>query len=392
MYAEATRFDSRTRVLCALAHEEPDRAPVDLSGTHVTAIAARAYERLRAHLGLPARPPQWLDVVQQVVVPHEDVLDLFGVDTRGLFPLTSHNWNVENKLDDGGEDWVYHDEWGLTQHFPKHDGLYFTIVGHPLAGAAPDTATLDAHHWPHAPDPARIAGLRTQAQSFRDAGKLVMLKGLCAGIFEMSQRLRGMETALMDPLAEPEFSDRLYGRIADLKIAFWDMALRQLGVLVDVVVENDDYGTQQSQLISPELFRAQIRPHLRRVFTSIKRAAPHVKLFFHSCGNVRPFLPDFIEDGVDILNPVHVTAAGMDPRALKRNFGDAITFWGGGVDTQRVLPYGTPREVRDDVRRNVEALAPGGGFVFATIHNIQADVPPENIMAMYEVLQEIGSY
>ena len=117
-----------------------------------------------------------------------------------------------------------------------------------------------------------------------------------------------------------------------------------------------------------------------------------MRLFFHSCGNVRPYLPGFIEAGVNILNPVHVTAAGMEPRALKRDFGDAITFWGGGVDTQHILPHGTPQAVKDDVKRNVEALAPGGGYVFNTIHNIQGDVPPGNIVAMYEALEECGAY
>ncbi len=382
----------RERVLAALAHREPDRVPFDLSGTHVTAIARVAYDRLRAHLGLPPREPQWLDMVQQVVVPHDDVLERFEVDTRGLFPLTSHNWSVADKLEDGGEVYVYHDEWGMTHHFPRQDGLFFTIVGHPMGDAAPDPAVVAARAWPDAADPTRIAGLRAQAQAFRDAGRPVMLKGLCAGIFEMSQRLRGMENALMDPLLYPEFSDALYGRLADLKIAFWETALRELGDLVDIVAENDDYGTQQSQLIAHEQFRACIRPHLRRVFQAIKRAAPHVKLFFHSCGNVRPFLPDFIEDGVDILNPVHVTAAGMEPEALKRDFGADIVFWGGGVDTQRVLPQGTPREVREDVKRNLDALAPGGGYVFATVHNIQADVPPQNIVALWETLREWGAY
>jgi uroporphyrinogen decarboxylase len=382
----------RERIAHALAHREADRVPLDLSGTHVTAIARAAYDNLRAHLGLPPRPPRWLDVVQQVVVPHDDVLERFGVDTRGVFPLTSHNWNVWEKLEDGGRHWVYRDEWGLTQHFPKEDGLWFTVVGHPLSGLVPEPPAVDGYTWPDPADSRRFAGLRERACAMQRAGYAVMMKGLCAGIFEMSQRLRGMENALMDPLVTPEFSDRLYGRLADLKIAFWEAALSETGDAVDIVVENDDYGTQQAQLIAPDQFQRTIRPHLARVFRAIKRAAPQVKLFFHSCGNVRPLLPDFIEDGVDILNPVHITAAGMEPRALKRDFGDDIVFWGGGVDTQHVLPYGTPAQVRDDVQRNVEALAPGGGYVFATVHNIQAEVPPENIVAMYGALAEAGAY
>jgi uroporphyrinogen decarboxylase len=387
-----TELTHRERLLKALAHEEPDRVPFDLCGTHVTAIAAGAYRRLREYLGLPEETPAWLDVVQQVVVPGEDVYGKLGIDTRGLYPLTSHNWNVWDQLEDGGEKWVYHDEWGLTQHFPKSGGLWFNVAVHPLEDQPPETGSIENHSWPDAADRRRVAGLREKAEAYRAAGYPVMIKGICAGIFEMAQRLRGMENTLMDPLVYPEFSDRLHGRLADLKIAFWEMALAELGDTVDVAVESDDYGTQQSQLISHEQFRQYLRPHLARVFAAIKKAAPHVKLFFHSCGNVRPFLPDFIEDGIDILNPVHISAAGMAPVALKKDFGDAVTFWGGGVETQDILPNGTPDLIRENVRRNLDALAPGGGYVFTTVHNIQSEVPPENIVAMWEAMREFGAY
>jgi uroporphyrinogen decarboxylase len=383
---------SRERMLAALNHREPDRVPYDLSGTHVTGIANGAYQNLRHYLRMPSRAPLWLDVVQQVVIPHDDVMERLRVDTRGLFPLTSHNWNVYEQLEDGGSNWVYHDEWGMTQHFPKEDGNWFGIVAHPLADAPPEPASVDTHPWPDADDPRRVAGLREKAEVFRAAGKCVMMKGLCAGIFEMAQRIRGMENAMMDPMLYPDMADRLYGTLADLKIAFWEMALAELGDVVDVVVENDDYGTQQSQLISFEQYSQTIRPHLERVFAAIKKAAPNAFLFFHSCGNVRPFLPGFIEAGIDILNPVHTRAAGMEPVALKKDFGDALTFWGGGVETQETLPRGTAKEIRDDVRRNIDALAPGGGFVFNTVHNIQNEVPPENVMVMWEALRDHSRY
>ncbi len=162
--------------------------------------------------------------------------------------------------------------------------------------------------------------------------------------------------------------------------------------MLDVISIGDDYGTQISQIISPGMFRKLIKPRQKVLFRRIKQMAPRARLFLHSCGNVRPLLPDFIELGVDILNPVHTRAAGMDPGALKRDFGKDIVFWGGGVDTQEVLPRGTPGEVKEDVRRNLEVLAPGGGFVFNTVHNIQADVPPANVIAMWEALQQYGLY
>jgi uroporphyrinogen decarboxylase len=208
----------------------------------------------------------------------------------------------------------------------------------------------------------------------------------------MAQRIVGMEACLIMMASDPKLAGTLLEKMLELKLAFWEMALPELADTVDVLAEFDDYGTQTSQLISPRMFRQQLKPRLRTLFARIKQLAPEPKLFFHSCGSVRPIIPDLIEIGVEILNPVHVRAAGMEPVALKRDFGDALAFWGGGVDTQGVLPVGTPQQVKDDVWRNVEALAPGGGYVFSPVHNIQADVPPENILAMLEALQEYGVY
>ncbi len=184
----------------------------------------------------------------------------------------------------------------------------------------------------------------------------------------------------------------LFDRLLELKLDYWRTALQELGDLVDVVTYADDYGTQISQIISPAMFRKQLKPRVRQVFELQARLAPHAKRLFHSDGNVRPLIPDFIEIGVDILNPVQATAVGMAAIDLKRDFGQDLVFWGGGVDTQGILPNGTGQEVRDDVKRNIDALAPGGGYVFNTVHNIQADVPPENILAMCDALHDYGVY
>ncbi|MBS3771713.1 MAG: uroporphyrinogen decarboxylase family protein [Bacteroidales bacterium] len=385
-------MNSRERVLKALNHEKPDRVPYDMGSTQLTGISVVAYRNLREHLGLLKEEIELSDSIQQLAMPSEDLLETLKVDTRGLFPLTSHNWDVEAQLKDVGSDWEYHDEWGIIHHFPKENGHWYTIVKNPLGDITPDASAIEEHSWPDAGDKRRIEGLREKAIQYRGQGKVVVLKGLCAGLFEMMQRIRGMENALMDPMLYPEFSDLLIGKLADLKIEFWKMALRELHDVVDVVVEADDYGTQTSQLISPDQFREIFKPHMKRVLDSIKNEAPDSYLFFHSCGNVRAIIPDFIEMGVDVLNPVHIKAEGMDPVTLKRDFGDDITFWGGGVDTQGILPNGSPDEVADDVKRNIDALAPGGGFVFNTVHNIQAEVPVENIMAMWNALQEYGIY
>ncbi len=253
-------------------------------------------------------------------------------------------------------------------------------------------AVIENYPWPDATHPDRFAGLRKKAIEYRKKDRVVFTKGLCAGLFEMHQRVRGMENAMLDPFMFQINSDKLIGKLADLKIAFWDALLDEIGDVVDVVGEGDDYGTQQSQLIAPEQFREFYKVHFDRVLKFIRWKRPGIKILFHSCGNVRPIIPDLIEMGVDILNPVHVTATGMDALQLKKDFGKDIVFWGGGVDTQHKLPSGSPDQVKEDVKRNLDSLAPGGGYVFSTIHNIQAEVPPQNIEAMLIALKEFGKY
>ena len=378
----------RERILTTLNHKEPDRIPYDLASTQVTGIHAVAYQNLRDALGLPPVTPHIYDSIQQLALPDDDVMQHLRVDTRGLFALNSHNWNVIEE--EAGPMYAYHDEWGITHHRPRPDGLYYSMVQVPLPDFSVTPDDIRNHAWPNMADPQRISGLRELAQQYRAAGYAVVMKHPFAGIFEMSQRIVGMENALMFMALKPDVMTTLFEQLLQLKLNFWEMSLPQLAPLLDVISYADDYGTQQSQLISPDMWRQQIKPLLNTLFSRIKQLAPNIKLFFHSDGNIRPILPDFIELGVDILNPVQTTATGMEPVALKKDFGADFVFWGGGVDTQGILPGGTPQQVKDDVRRNIEALAPGGGYVFNTVHNIQADVPPQNIIAMWEALQEYG--
>ena len=317
----------RERLLTALDHREPDRIPYDLGSTQVTGIHAIAYRRLRAYLGLPAVEPTRCDVVQGLALPDEDVIERLGVDVRGLFPLNSHNWKID--ITDAGDHWSFVDEWGITQHQPKHAPLYFSVAGSPLAGPEVTVEGVARYPWPDTGDPQRMAGLRDLARAYRDRGYAVMIKGVLAGVFEMAQRVRGMEALLVDLATDDPVACAILDAMVEAKIRFWEMALPHLGDLVDVISEADDYGTQTSQLISPRMFRRIFKPRLQAVFSRIHTLAPHAKLFFHSCGNVRPILPDLIEIGIDILNPVHVTATGMEPEALKRDFGKDVAFWDG---------------------------------------------------------------
>jgi len=381
-------ISSRERLLTTLRHEEPDRVPLDISSTQVTAISSTAYRNLRQYLDLPALEPNTFDLVQQICIPHDDTMERLRIDTRGLFPRISSNWNID--IQDEGDSWTFVDEWQCKHRMPKEQGHYYSLCESPLDDTMLTKDAIDNLAWPDPADPQRWAGLRDQAIAFRDAGFPVVMRGLCAGILEMACRLRPMDKLMMDLAMGDSAATHLLAKIAELKNRFWEAVLADLGDVIDVVAEADDYGTQDSMLVSPAMYRQTLKPLQAEMFEVIRGRLQNGFIFFHSCGNVRNLIPDFIEIGVDILNPVHITATGMEPAALKRDFGRDISFWGGGVDTQGVLPSGTPDQVREDVKRNVEALAPGGGYVFNTVHNIQADVPPENIMAMLETLWEVG--
>lgn len=381
---------SRERVLTSLGHKEPDCVPLDLASTQVTGISVIAYQNLRKYLGLEEKELTVCDGIQQICLPHRDILDKLGVDTRGLWPLTSHNQPFGDR--DEGEYFSHIDEWGLGYRRKKKDGLWYDLYRHPFKGKMLSDEIIASYPWPAGGDKKRFAGLREQALKFREAGFAVVLKSICAGNLEMLIRLRGMEEALTDLLIDPVGAGKLLDAILRVKLDYWDAALDLLSDVVDVVAEADDFGTQQSQLISPEMFREILKPFQAELISFLKKKAQRSFVFFHSCGSVREILPDFIEMGIDILNPVHITATGMDPFRLKRDFGKDLVFWGGGIDTQDTLPQGTPEQVRQEVKRNIEALAPGGGFVFNTIHNIQADVPPENIVALYDAFREYSRY
>jgi uroporphyrinogen decarboxylase len=381
---------SRERLLAALNHREPDRVPFDLGSTQVTGISIVAYQNLFRHLGKPEADATVCDVIQQLALPHDGFLDSLGVDVRGLWPISSHNDDFEIRND--GPFLRRTDDWGLEYRMKKDGGLWFDLVGSPLRDKTLSPDVICGHAWPEPSDSRRFRGLLERAREIRKSGRATVLKSICAGLLEMACRLRGTEDFLLDLVSDPVNAGLLLDKILELKIRYWDAVLGELHGWVDVAAEGDDYGTQQSQIISHAMYRDALHPRLAVLVGFIKKKEPGIRVFFHSCGNVREFLPDFIGMGIDILNPVHVAARGMDPVALKRDFGKDIVFWGGGIDTQTLLPFGTPEAVRQGVRRNIEALAPGGGFVFNTVHNIQADVPPQNIVAMVEALHRYGAY
>jgi uroporphyrinogen decarboxylase len=381
-------MNSRERVQRTLDHKQPDRVPFDLGGTGLTTIHVDAYRRLRRHLGLPGTEVQILAQAEQLAVVDEDLAERLGADVRLIRPGPASGFSY--RFRDEGEYEAYTDEWGIGWRKPKQGGFYYDMYQHPLSGAG-SLREMQAHRFPDPHDPGRFATLRSQAEAAAAKGKAVVLAGPCAGVVEVYAWMRGYEGFYVDLAANKSLVASMVDRLVEFKCAFWERALRELDGLVDVVVEADDLAGQQSLLLSPKTYRELILPRHRRLFQFIKAQAP-VKVFFHSCGAIRPLIPDLLNAGIDILNPVQISAVGMDLMELKQEFGRELVFWGGGVDTQRVLGTGTAEEIRQDVKQNIEALAPGGGFVFAAVHDIQPNVPPENVMAMWEAWREFGEY
>lgn len=381
-------MDGRTRLRLALAHREPDRVPRDLGAVRMTGIHARAYPGLRRAIGLPAVEVRVGDVAQQLAVVDDDVLARLGIDARGVEPRGPSTWRREVVERDG--ELAYVDEWGVRRRMPV-GGLYFDPVTAPLAGEI-DAGHLARFAWPDGGDPARRVGVADAARRVvAEEGRAVCVGSVCAGLTEMLFRLRGFEDGYLDLAADHARARALMERVLEVKLAWWGGVLAELGDVVDVVGEADDLGGQATPLFDPSTYRALVKPLHAELFAFI-RARTSARILFHSCGAIRDLLPDLIEIGVDVLNPVQVSAAGMGTADLKRDFGRDLVFWGGGVDTQRVLGGGTPAEVRAEVARRMADLAPGGGFVFASVHNIQANVPGENLGAMWEAVGERGRY
>ena len=379
----------RERVLLALNHQEPDRIPIDLGGTIVSSIAKSSYVTLKQHLGLPQEEITMLDYVQQLPYVDEALMQRLGVDLR-MVQLPAATAPGLNIFEDG-DYYAFIDRWGSKLHMPKQGGLYFDWVEFPVKEATMEA--LDNYQWPRPDPPEYNDKLAEQARYLYENTDYALVGSavIGGGIFEQPARTMGLENFLMALVTEPAFADRLMDKITDIYIESCNNYLDKLGKYLHVFTFWDDVAGQNGWLIKPDTFRKMIKPKQRRLVEAIKKKTD-AKLFYHSCGATRDLIPDLIDLGFDILNPVQVSAKGMDTKRLKQDFGRDITFWGGGVDTQRVLPFGTPQEVADEVKRRIDDLAPGGGFVFAAVHNIQAFVPPENIVAVFDTALEYGRY
>jgi uroporphyrinogen decarboxylase len=370
-------MNPRERVMAVLNHEIPDRVPVDLGSTAVSGIHRRANDALKALLGVVADEPIQ-DVTQGLVVPDEQILQRFGVDLRRVAMRPSAA--AAAALPSGDENtWL--DEWGMRR---QRTELYWELVGHPLANTRVEA--LRHYPWPDPHDSCRVAGLAEEARRlYEETDYALVADFLGGGIFEQALWMRGFERFMMDLVSDEPFATALLDTLLELYVEFYAVYLEAVGPYVQIVALGDDLGMQTGLLISPALYRRLIKPRHKELYDFI-HSRTEAKILHHTCGSVFPLVPDLIDVGVDILNPIQTSAQGMDPAALKREFGEQLVFHG-GIDVQQILPFATPERVREEVKRIVAILGQGGGYIFAPSHNIQADVPPENILAMYEAIQ-----
>ena len=405
---------SRERVLTTLSHREPDRVPIDLGGTVMSGIMASALDRYLKHLGMNGRKVKVYEVFQVLGEVELDLVERWGIDVLPVeppsffFELPRERWKPWRLFDgtevlvpgdftvDVGEsgDWYLHTAGDpnrpIEAHMPK-DGYYFDMV---------DLSTYDPNWEPPSLDEVRRDAKRPDDEALRFLNdRAAYLRAhtdkalILTGYGWWGLPLVGTMPEQLELLA----SDPAY--VHDLLALRTEIAIENLKTVWDavgdradlVMLDGHDYGTQRTELFSPRLFAQLFEPQYT---AQVRWIHDHTtwKTWQHSCGSIAQILPSIVRAGVDALNPVQTSAHGMDPRTLKRSFGERITFWGGGVDTQKTLPFGSPDEVRAEVRGRIRTFAPGGGFVFAAVHNIQARTPPENIEAMFDAVREFGMY
>ncbi len=408
---------SRERILAAIEHREPDRVPLDLGSTPSSGISAIAYGRLKRHLGLAGGHTRVYDVVQQLAQPEDALLDRFGVDVVDIgraFNPGDEAW-YDFQLGDGQP--AQYPAWFHPERRP--DGSFVaraadgTVIAHMPAGGTffdqacfpyvdgypPDFRDLDAamgrilwaalvhSPWDHARDPDFWPTLRAQAQALRGTTDRALMIVIGCNLFEWGTFLRRVDGFLYDLAAEPAAVETLLDALMERHLAALAKVCTAVGDVADICRFGDDLGTNGGPFMSPAMYRRFFKPRHAQLCAYVHHHS-RMKTFLHSCGSIHALLPDLIEAGFDVINPVQTNCRDMESARLKREFGRDLCFWGGGCDTRHVLPTVAPAEVARHVRAQLEVFAPGGGFVFNTVHNILPEVPPENIVAMYQALAD----
>jgi uroporphyrinogen decarboxylase len=369
----------RDRVLQAFDHKEPDRIPIDF-GSKGSGLGLLAYEELKKALSMDAGT-EVLDKRLGLAVIDEQILERFNVDTRYVYMKAAKDWNPRINLQED----TFVDEWGGTLRRPQ-GGFYYDHVDYPIK--EPTLQAIEEHQWPDPFDKSRVEGVAEEAKAYRDRG--YALGTYFKGAWETGWIVRGLENCMTDIYLNQAFYRALMDKITDVLATQLSVFLDEIGPYVDFVCMTEDLGTQLNFIVSPETYREFIRPSSMRLFKVIKEKT-NAKITQHSCGAIFGLIPDIIEAGVEMLNPIQVTARGMDSKRLKAEYGRDLVFWG-GVDSQQTLIDASVGNVRDEVKRIIADLAPGGGFMLAPTHDIQNFTPPENIIALYETALEYGAY
>ncbi|MGI6299126.1 MAG: uroporphyrinogen decarboxylase family protein [Saccharofermentanales bacterium] len=372
-------MNSKERVLAALNNEIPDRVPLDIGSINNSGMHWTIEKKIKQHLKLKDNGYMIKSRPQLITVPDQSIIDYFDVDTCSVYMNESHEW-IDNK------DGTFTDMWGIGQKL-NPDGNYYNMCSHPLENIE-EIADLDKWQFPE-PTEYMLEGLSEHLDANKD--KCCVLEGFREAMFGLPSWLRRSENWYVDIMINEDFADALHEKLL-LGYKKWiDFVMTRIGDRIDIVKFGDDMGAQNALLMSPEVYRARIKPYQADLYGYVKNKYKK-PILLHSCGAIRPIIGDLIEIGVDALNPIQISAEDMEPESLKREFGNRIAFWGGGIDTQQVLGVASPDEIRAHVKHNISVFKRGGGYIFTTVHNIQPNVPIENILAMYEAYNEVAHY
>lgn len=391
---------SRERILTAIRHREPDKVPWDLGGMRSTGMMAMAYARLRKALGLPREEIKVYDVGQQLAWIDEDVrrilgIDVIALDTEKVLADHLYGWKPYRLPDgtpaliparyeireepDGSR--ILYDKDGKAIGKMPASGFYFDGIIHELEDIS---SVEEIDKWvPGTFEREELEALKESARDLYENTDYAIMGSFGGNILEQGQGLRGWENFMADLAGNRELAEKLIEKMVDAHLKNLKLYLKAVGDYIQIIQMGDDLGTQNGPMLSPKLYRELISPAHKAIYDYVHKNSD-VYVFLHSCGGIYELMPYLIEEGVDIINPVQTSARGMEPERLKKEFGDRLTFWGGGCDTQSVLPYGKPEEIKRHVKERMEIFSQDGGFVFTQVHNIQANVPVENIMALFE--------